>query len=270
MVVQSQYGAFMKALDSIWEIQAQHQSADWKHTMQPLPIRDRGYAHPELLAETDWLADLLTDPKLRVIDARQPEQYATNHVPGAVSLSGFGGIPRAGNGDMATPDEFASLAGNLGISNDMTVVVYDAPSQMMGMVAWAFLYYGHLDVRILDGGLAKWSREHWPISTQVVDYPHAIFVPKSQEALYCSLNQAKVAVSQPKTVFWDTRSLKEFEGTALAGYGAPLRLGRIPGAVHLDWRELFDQDTKTLKPAKALHALLESRGITPDYEIDTY
>ncbi len=109
--------------------------------MQPLAIGDRGYAHPELLADTDWLANRLTDPKLRVIDARQPDQYATNHVPGAVNLNGFGGIPRAANGDMASPDEFANIAGSLGISNDMTVVVYDAPSQMMGMVAWAFLYY---------------------------------------------------------------------------------------------------------------------------------
>ena len=239
--------------------------------MHPLPIGDRGYAHPELLADTDWLADRLTDPKVRVIDARPPEQYATNHVPdhGAANLSGFGGIPRAVNGDMASPDEFASLVGNLGISNDMTVVVYDAPGQMMGMVAWAFLYYGHLDVRILDGGLAKWSGEHRPISTQVVDYPHATFVPKPQEALYCSLNQAISAVSQPKTVFWDTRTLEEFEGRA-AGFGPPVRLGRIPGAVHLEWSELFDQDTKTLKPANELHALLASRGITPEYEIDTY
>ena len=108
--------------------------------MQPLSIRDRGYARPELLAETDWLAGRLTDAKLRVIDARQPDQYATNHLQGAVNLSGFGGIPRAANGDMASPDEFAKLAGNLGISNDMTVVVYDDPSQTMGMVAWAFFY----------------------------------------------------------------------------------------------------------------------------------
>ena len=128
--------------------------------MQLLPVRDRGYTHPELLAESDWLAGRLTDPKLRVIDARQPEQYAAGHLPGAVNLSGFGGIPRAANGDMASPDEFASLAGNLGISDDMTVVIYDDSSQTMGMVAWAFLYYGHLDVRILDGGLAKWSREN--------------------------------------------------------------------------------------------------------------
>lgn len=237
--------------------------------MQPLPVQDRGYAHPELLAETDWLAERLADSKLRVIDARRPDQYAANHVPGAVNLSGFGGIPRADNGDMATPDEFASVAGNLGISNDMTVVVYDEPSQTMGMVAWTFLYYGQSDVRILEGGIAKWSRENRPITSQVEEHPRATFVPKPQDAIYCSLNQAKTALGQPKTVFWDTRSLEEFEGTQ-AGYGPPVRMGRIPGAVHLEWSELFEQDTKTLKPAKDLNALLASRGITPDYEIDSY
>ena len=237
--------------------------------MQLIPVRDRGYAHPELLAETDWLADRLSDPKLRVIDARQPEQYATNHIPGAVNLSGFGGIPRAANGDMADPDEFAVVAGNLGISNDTTVVVYDDPSQTMGMVAWAFLYYGHLDVRLLDGGLAKWSREQRPISTEAADYPQAIFVPKPREAIYCSLDQAVIAVNEPQTVIWDTRSLEEFQGTR-AGFGAPVRLGRIPGAVHLEWSELFDEDAKTLKPAKELNALLASRGITPESEIDAY
>ena len=126
--------------------------------MNLLPVQERGYAHPELLAETGWLADRLDDPNIRVIDARPSEQYATGHVPGAVNLSAFGGIPRAANRDMASPDEFASLASKLGISNEMTVVAYDIPSQIVGTVAWAFLYYGHVDVRILDGGFAKWFR----------------------------------------------------------------------------------------------------------------
>lgn len=237
--------------------------------MAPIPVRDRGYANAGLLAETDWLADHLADPKLRVIDARHPERYAENHIPGAVNLNGFGGIPRAANGDMASPDEFAGLAGGLGISNDMTVVVYDDPSQTMGMVAWTFLYYGHMDVRIVDGGLAKWSREHRPVSTEAPEYPKAVFVPKPQEALYCSLDQVRPAVSNPDTILWDTRSLEEYQGT-VAGFGPPVRMGRIPGGVHLEWSELFDQDTKTLKPADELHALLGARGITPDSEIDTY
>jgi thiosulfate/3-mercaptopyruvate sulfurtransferase len=237
--------------------------------MEPIPVRDRGYAQPELLAETDWLAGHLNDPKVRVIDTRQPEEYATNHIPGAVNLNGFGGIPRSANQDMAAPDEFASLARNLGISNDMTVIVYDAPSQTMGMVAWAFLYYGHPDVRILDGGLNKWSLENRRVSTDVPDYPQATFVATPQDGLYCSLDQVMPAVSNPKTILWDTRSLEEFEGT-VGGFGPPVRLGRIPGAVHLEWSELFDSEMKTLKPAKELHALLGSRGITPESEIDTY
>ena len=126
-----------------------------------------------------------------------------------------------------------------------------------------------MDVRLLDGGFAKWSGEQRPVSTEVADYPPAIFVPKPQEEIYCSLNQAISVTNQPKAVFWNTRSLEEFEGTA-SGFGASVRLGRIPGAIHLEWSELFDQDTKTLKPAKELRSLLASRGLTPEYEINTY
>jgi len=237
--------------------------------MQALPIRDRGYANPELLAETDWLADRLSDPQLRVIDARWPNQYAAGHVPGAVNLNGFAGIPRATNGDMGSAEEFASLAGGLGISNDTTVVIYDAPSQMMGMVAWAFLYYGHQKVRLLDGGFDKWCRESRPVSTETPDYPSAHFAPAPVEAIYCSLDQARAAADRSDTVFWDTRTLEEFEGTAKS-YDAPPRLGRIPGAVHLHWEDLIDSGTKTLKPAEELSALLKSNGITPESEVNTY
>ena len=237
--------------------------------MQPLPIRDRGYANPELLAETDWLADHISDPKLRVVDARFPQEYAAGHITGAVNLNGFGEIPRAANGDMSEPDEFATVAGRLGISDDMTVVVYDAPSQMAGMVAWAFLYYGHSDVRILDGGFEKWSSEDRQISTEVPDYPSAQYVANPQEPIYCSLEHAKTAANQSNAVFWDTRTLEEYEGTAQS-WGAPPRLGRIPSAVHLPWEDMIDPDTKTLMPADELSALLVSRGITPESEINTY
>ena len=233
------------------------------------PVQDRGYANPGLLAETDWLADQITDPKVRVIDARRPKEYAVGHIPGAVNINGFGGIPRAENGDMADPAEFAALAGSLGISNDMTVVVYDAPSQMMGTVAWAFLYYGHPDVRMLDGGLEKWSREHRPVSDEAPEFLPAQFAPNVQEAVYCSLDQAKDKVNRPETVFWDTRSREEFEGTA-PSFDASLRPGRIPGAVHLNWEDLIDRNNKTLKPAAELREILVSRGITPESEINTY
>jgi 3-mercaptopyruvate sulfurtransferase SseA len=70
------------------------------------------------------------------------------HLPGAVNISGFSGIPRAENGDMAEPEASSRLENTFVISKDMTLIVYDAHSQMMGTVAWASLYYGHSDVPI--------------------------------------------------------------------------------------------------------------------------
>jgi thiosulfate/3-mercaptopyruvate sulfurtransferase len=237
--------------------------------MAVTPVRERGYAHPELLAETEWLAEKLRDPAVRIIDARPPQQYVAGHIPGAVNLSGFGGIPRAENEDMAEPEEFARIAGQLGVSDSTEVVLYDAPSQQMGMVGWSFLYYGHTAVRLLDGGFAKWVAEGRPVSTETPAYPPAVFTARPDPGVYCSLESAKAALGQPKTVFWDTRSRGEYEGTE-AGFNASPRLGRIPGAVHLEWSELLDPTSKTFKPAAELRGLLETRGITPEVTVHTY
>lgn len=239
--------------------------------MEATRVAERGYPHAELLAETDWLQERLNDPTVRIIDARAAAQYEAGHIAGAVSLVAFGGIPRAENGDMAGPEAFGRLAGELGVGDDTTVVVYDAPAAAMGMVAWAFLYYGHAGTRILDGGFDKWRREDRPVSQQPSTYPQATFHPQLVEGLYCSLDSARAAIGQPETIFWDTRTLGEYEGTAAAGGGAlPARPGHLPGAVHLEWVDLLDPVSKTLKPAAELRALLESRGIRPDAEIDCY
>jgi thiosulfate/3-mercaptopyruvate sulfurtransferase len=239
--------------------------------MTVLPIHERGYAHPELLAETDWLAANLANPAIRIIDARPAQQYEAGHIPGAVNLSGFGGIPRAENGDMAAPEQFARIASEFGIGDATEVVIYDAPSQQMGMVAWSFLYYGHPATRMLDGGLTKWTAEGRPISTTAAFYSAAAFHAHPVEEVYCSLETAKATQGQAGTVFWDTRSQAEYDGTASAGFGGPLpRPGHISGAVHLEWTELLDPATRTFKPAEELRALLEAKGITPDVEVHSY
>jgi thiosulfate/3-mercaptopyruvate sulfurtransferase len=235
------------------------------------PISDRAYARPELLAETDWLADHVADPRIRVVDARSEKEYVAGHIAGAVHMDGFGGnIPRAENGDMGSPAEFARLVGELGIDNDTTVIVCDAPSQRMGMVAWAFLYYGHADVRILDGGVAKWRAEGRALDAQLSEWPAATYVARPVEAVYCSLEQAKAGVDRDDFVFWDTRSADEYAGDATAGFGSVPRPGHIPGAAHLEWTELLDPESRTLKPAAELRRLLEARGITPDKQVAGY
>jgi thiosulfate/3-mercaptopyruvate sulfurtransferase len=237
--------------------------------MTMLSISERGYARPDLLEETAWLAERLADPRVRVVDARSEGEYAAGHIAGAVHVDGFGNLPRAENGDMGSPAEFARLAGGLGIDNDTTVVVYDTPTQRMGMVAWTFLYYGHADVRILDGGVAKWLAEGRALETQPPGWPPVTYVARPIEAVYCSLDQAKAAEGRDDFVFWDTRSEDEYAGKA-AGFGSVPRLGHIPGAAHLEWTELLDAESRTLKPAADLRQLLDVRGITPDKQVASY
>ena len=161
--------------------------------MPPLPVRERGYPHPELLAETDWLAGRLSDPTVRLVDARSDEDYAGGHILGAVHISGFslGGIrPEP---EMPEPAAFARLVGALGIDERTPVVVYDAGgrSQMAGMTAWTFLYYGHPDIRYLDGGLAKWTAEGLPVSRDAPAHKPRKFAARLVEGVYCPLDQAE-------------------------------------------------------------------------------
>ena len=233
-------------------------------------VSERGYARPELLADTEWLASQLDNPRIRVVDARSEKEYAQGHIARAVHVDGFGrGIPRDENGDMGSPAAFASLIGGLGIGNEHTVVVYDTPSQRMGMVAWAFLYYGHQDVRILDGGVTKWLAEGRALDSQRPDWPPVTYVARPMDAFYCSLEQAKASVGLDDFVFWDTRSADEYTGNA-SGFRPLPRPGHIPGAAHLEWSELLDPEGRTLKPAAELRHLLEARGITPDKQVAGY
>jgi thiosulfate/3-mercaptopyruvate sulfurtransferase len=170
---------------------------------------------------------------------------------------------------MGSPEEFARLAGGLGIANHTTVVVYDTPTQRMGMIAWTFLYFGHADVRILDGGLAKWLAEGRALDTVVPAWPAVPYVAKPVEAVYCSLEQAKAGASTGSVVFWDTRSADEYTGK-VAGFGSVPRLGHIPGAIHLEWSELLDRESRTFKPGSELRHLLEERGVTPEKQVASY
>ena len=233
-----------------------------------VPVSERGYQHPELLAETDWLADHQSDPTVRVIDARSADDYAAGHIPGALHLDfNLGGL-RTGPG-MPEPAAFAELAGSLGIDESVTVVLYDDRGPTAGQAAWAFRYYGHAATRFLDGGLTKWLAEDRPLSTDVPSVAARTFSPQLNESTYCDLDQARAAIDDPGVVVWDTRSLEEFEG-ALARGNPEDRLGHLPGAVHLDWVELLDADSHTLKPAPELATLLAAHGITPESVVAAY
>ncbi len=237
----------------------------------PLPIEDRGYPHPELLAETDWLASHLSDATIRIVDGRADQDYAAGHIPGAINLSGFSLGQIGPESEPPDPEGFAARVGALGIDEGTPVVVYDGggPSQLAGMTGWALLYYGHPELRYLDGGLAKWTAEGLPLSTDATTHEQRTFTPRHVEGVFCSLDQAKGAIDDDDVVFWDVRSVGEFDGTT-KGWNPPPRLRHLPGAVQLDYSELFDADGGTLRPAGELTTLLGAKGITPESAVVTY
>jgi len=176
-----------------------------------VPVGERGYAHAEYLAETEWLEGALDDPAIRIVDARPDGEYAAGHIPGAVQLSGFS----LGTIGPEFAAGFAARVGGLGIDERSEVVVYDGggPSQLAGMIGWALMYYGHPRVRYLDGGYAKWEAEGRPTGTDVPTYESRTFATDLHESLFCSLDQAKAGVTNGDVVFWDVRTDGEFDGS---------------------------------------------------------
>jgi thiosulfate/3-mercaptopyruvate sulfurtransferase len=135
------------------------------------------------------------------------------------------------------------------------------------MTAWAFTYFGHPGAVVLDGGFKKWTAEGRETSTIAGSYPAGGFEAQVVEDVYCSLEHAQTVHGSPNTIFWDVRRDGEYDGSEP---GNNTRPGHIAGAVHLEWTELLDAETGTFKPAQELRLLLESRGITPESEINCY
>jgi thiosulfate/3-mercaptopyruvate sulfurtransferase len=137
----------------------------------------------------------------------------------------------------------------------------------MGAAAWGFMYYGHTNVKVLDGGFEKWTAEGRPTTTTPGAYPAGSFQAEVVEELFCSLEHAKSLHGQPNTIFWDVRREGEYDGSEALNNARP---GHVPGAIHLEWTELLDPEARTFKPGPELRAMLEARGITPEAEIECY
>jgi thiosulfate/3-mercaptopyruvate sulfurtransferase len=236
-----------------------------------------GFAHSEMLVDGAWLASHAGDANLRIVDCDGAEAYKRAHIPGAVSLppdKGIGPLQSSffkdpGSKDAAlvmTPEQFAAAMAGLGIGNDTTVVVYDSGGSMhAARLWWCLNYYGHTDVKLLDGGWRRWLAEARPISLDETVPPHAAFTPRTNASLHASAEYLLTAYQRPDVVVLDVRSDGEWDGTNTRGNK---RGGHIPGAVHLEWTNNVG-DNHALKPADALRAMYEAAGVTPDKEVIT-
>jgi thiosulfate/3-mercaptopyruvate sulfurtransferase len=236
---------------------------------QPIPTpAERGYAHPELFVSTDWLADHVEDPNVRIVDTDKADAYPRVHIPNAVGVVDNyykGGADRI---HVQKPAEFAATMESLGISDDTLVVAYDSDVHFAPRLFWALNYYGHRNVKVLDGGFPKWFAEGRPLTRAIPKVPKGQFASKAQPDWIATKDQVVSCIRKPDTVLLDVRSDEEWTGENARG---TKRGGRLPGAVHLEWKNFVAwNDIPVVKAADELRALLGRHGITPDKNVVTY
>ena len=151
---------------------------------------------PEIFVTTEWLAEHISDPNVRVVDTDVPEEYETGHIPGSVNpIDHYYKTSLEDRTHIQGPEQFAETMSDLGIGDDTTVIGYDRSGGVYSFrLMWALHYYGHTNVKFLDGGLPKWKAEGREISTESVIAPSATFTSSANSEIFASRNQIHKAI----------------------------------------------------------------------------
>jgi len=230
----------------------------------------QGYVHPELLAETEWLAEHMSDVNVRIVDCDLPDAYLRAHIPGAVHMGENHYVNDPDNDVYVMPPEkIAAFMSKLGIGDDTLVVAYEGHnSPWAARLWWVLNYYGHANVKVLNGGVRKWMAEGRPVTAVVPSVDPSKFTPKVNQSLIISGEGVKSAIGRDGAVIWDVRSEGEYTGESSRGNK---NTGHVPGATHLEWIDMVEPDgTGTFKPAAEMREMLEQKGITPEKHVYAY
>ena len=229
-----------------------------------------GFAHPEYLVDAEWVAGHLDDPDVVVVDGDVEAGYLRGHIPGAVLVpDNYEKDPDTGRVHILPPDKFAAMCQNLGIGDATLVVAYDNNQSLYAArLWWALNYYGHSNVKVLDGGWRRWVAEGRPIDfNRPAPRAGAAFTPQIDDSLMVKVDELKEACSLSDSLIWDVRSDGEYTGANDRGNQ---RAGHIPGAVHLEWFNVMERDSHRFKPAEEIRQMLDAKGITPDKAVFAY
>jgi thiosulfate/3-mercaptopyruvate sulfurtransferase len=235
-----------------------------------------GYIHPEALVDVEWLQGHLADPTVRVIEVDvDTTAYEQGHIPGAVDFNWQKDLQDQVIRAPISKVQLEALLSRVGVSNDTTVVFYgDHHNWFAAWTFWLLKYYGHRDVRLLDGGRTKWLADKRGITTQVPSYPPSSYTAQvSHTSIRAFRDQVLLTLGCRSGVLVDVRSPAEYSGELLDAAAMPWegarRGGHIPGAVNIPWAMAVREDG-TFRSAEELRALYGGKGVTSDKEVIVY
>jgi thiosulfate/3-mercaptopyruvate sulfurtransferase len=242
------------------------------------PIDERGYAHPEALVSTAWVAEHLDDPEVRIVESNEDVLlYDVGHVPGAVKVDWHTDLQAPLERDYLDEASFARLMREKGISPTTTVVFYGDRNNWWATYAlWVFRLFGHDRVRVMDGGRKKWEDEGRPLTTEVPSYPPTEYpTPRRDDTGVRAFRDEVLEHVKAQGQLIDVRSPEEFSGEKLHMPDYPqegaMRGGHIPGARNVPWAKAVNPDTGEFLPADALRALYEEgAGLSAERDTVAY
>jgi thiosulfate/3-mercaptopyruvate sulfurtransferase len=240
-------------------------------------IEKRGYAHPEVLVSTDWVAQHLNDPQVRLIESNEDTLlYASGHVPGAVHVDWTSDLNDQIRRDYITREGFEQLMSRIGATPDTTVVFYGDKNNWWACYAfWVFQLFGHTNTAVMDGGRVKWEKEGRPLSRETPTFAATSYkVEKRNDAPHRAFRDEVLRFVESKGQLVDVRSPEEYAGTRMHMPDYPnegaLRGGHIPGAKSVPWARAANEDG-TFKSRAELEQLYGAEvGLKPEDDVVVY
>jgi thiosulfate/3-mercaptopyruvate sulfurtransferase len=237
---------------------------------------NKGYVHPEVLVDANWVEDHFGDPSVRLIEVDvDTKSYAEGHIPGAVAFNWQKDLQDQVVRSPLSKARLEELLSAAGVSNDTTVVFYgDNNNWFAAWALWILKYYGHKDVRLLDGGRVKWLADNRELTTEVPSYAATNYqAGEPDESIRAYRDQILHELGRDGLALVDVRSPGEFSGELLAPANLPQegaqRGGHIPSAANVPWATAVAADG-TFKTAEELQAIYGGKGVTADKDVIAY
>lgn len=241
-------------------------------------IADRGYANPDVLVTTEWVATHLDDPAVRIVESNEdPLLYAAGHIPGAVEVDWTRDLNHPLRRDYLEREGFDALMQRIGATRETTVVFYGDKTNWWATYAfWVFQLFGHEAAKVMDGGRLKWEQEGRPLTTDVPSYPTTAYAaPERDDRRIRVFRDDVLTHVREGGQLVDVRSPEEYSGERLHMPAYPnegaLRGGHIPGAVNVPWARAVNAEDGTFRSADELGRIYQGEvGLQPDEDVVAY